>query len=259
MERPRRLYGVLTDHRVDDEVDVLWRDRALDPRELLHQRLVDGETPGGVVDDDVTAQSPRLGVGGRADLDRILAGEVEHGDVELLPQHLELLDRGRSLHVGGDQQRALPLALEPPRELGRGGRLAGALQPHHHHPRAPARGEGDGLPLEPQDLEQLVVARLHEQVARGEPVDLSLVPHPGAQGLPDRLLLHAGEEALDDAQLDVGSQQGEPHLAQRRLDVLLSELRQPRQAVLRLTKPFGQRLEHGRGVLAQSRAACASA
>ena len=259
MERSRCLHGVLADHRVDDEVDVLWRDRALDPRELLHQRFVDGEAPGGVVDDDVTAQPLRLRVGSRADLHRILPGEVEYGNVELLPQHLELLDRGRPLHVGGDQQRALPLALEPPRELGRGGRLAGALEPHHHHPRAPARREGDGLPLEAQDLEQLVVARLHEEVAGGEPVDLPLVPHAGAQGLPDRLLLHAGEEALDDAQLDVGGQQREPHLAQRRLDVLVGELRQPRQAVLRLTKPFGQRLEHGRGVLAQSRSACASA
>ncbi len=54
-KRLRGLDRVLADHRVDDEEDVLGLDLRLDVGELLHQRLVDREAAGGVVDDDVAA------------------------------------------------------------------------------------------------------------------------------------------------------------------------------------------------------------
>ena len=105
----RRLDRVLTDHGVDDQIDVLGRDRALDGSELLHQLVIDGESSGGVVDDDVALESLGLGLGGGADVDRRLVGDVENRDVDLLGQHPELLHSGRSLHVGGDEERLLLL------------------------------------------------------------------------------------------------------------------------------------------------------
>ena len=61
VEALRDLDRVLADHRVDDEEDVLGLDCGLDVGELLHERLVDREATGGVVDDDVAADasSPR--------------------------------------------------------------------------------------------------------------------------------------------------------------------------------------------------------
>ena len=52
-------------------------------------------------------------------------------DVEALAQRLELLDGGRPIEVGRDQQRLAALAHDPARQLGRGGRLARALQADH--------------------------------------------------------------------------------------------------------------------------------
>ena len=74
-----------------------------------------------------------------------------------------------------------------------------------------------------------------------------------ADDLAQRLLLHAREERLDHAELDVGLEQRQPHLAQRGLDVLLGQLRQPREAVFRGFEPFGEGIEHGCGDLAQGR------
>ena len=46
---------VLTDHRVGDQEDVLGRGRVDDVLELFHQGVVDGESTGGVEEDDVAA------------------------------------------------------------------------------------------------------------------------------------------------------------------------------------------------------------
>src|SRR5438093_1105964 len=66
-----------------------------------------------------------------------------------------------------------------------------------------------------------------------------------AERLADGLLLHAAEERLRDADLDVGLEQAEPDLAQGRLDVRVRELRQPREAVSGLAKASGEGVEHG--------------
>ncbi len=54
---------VLAGHGVDDEEDVVGVDRLGDLTDLLHQLLVDGQTAGGVDDDDVAAGRPGLGDG----------------------------------------------------------------------------------------------------------------------------------------------------------------------------------------------------
>ncbi len=68
-----------------------------------------------------------------------------------------------------------------------------------------------------------------------------------ANDLAERLLLHAREERLDDAELDVRLEQREAHLAQRGLDVLLGQLGQAREAIPGRFEPFGEGVEHGVG------------
>ena len=67
--------------------------------------------------------------------------------------------------------------------------------------------------------DELVVADLDELVGGRDLVRLALVLDAGLDRLPERLLLDAGEEALDHAELHVGLEQRQAHLAQRGLDV----------------------------------------
>ena len=109
----------------------------LDRRELLHERLVDREAAGGVVDDDVVAAALRLVAGACVQISSGVApGHVEDRDADLLAEDLELLDGGGALHVGRDEERLLPLLLQVARELGAGGRLPGALEADHHDARS---------------------------------------------------------------------------------------------------------------------------
>jgi hypothetical protein len=50
------------------------------------------------------------------------------GDLDLLAELLELVDRGRALEVGGDHGRLLALLAQKQRELRGCGRLARALE-----------------------------------------------------------------------------------------------------------------------------------
>ncbi len=63
--------------------------------------------------------------------------------------------------------------------------------------------------------------------------------------LAEGLLFHAREECFDDADLDVGLEEAQPHLAKRGFDVLLVELGEPGETVSSLAKPFRDRVEHG--------------
>ncbi len=108
--------------------------RRLDVGQLLHQRLVDREAAGGVVDDDVALACLRPRRRPAVQMSSgVAAGDVEDGDVELLAEHLELLDGGGALHVGGDEERLLALLLQV---AGRAWRTVVVLpepwRPDHH-------------------------------------------------------------------------------------------------------------------------------
>ena len=247
VEALRDLDRVLTDHRVDDEEDVLGLGLLLDVGELLHQLLVDRETAGGVVDDDVAAELPRLALRLRADVDRRRARDVEDRDVDALAEHLELLHRRRTLHVGSDEQRLLVLLLlEVARELRARRRLSGALEADHHDAGRPLVGEHDRRAVRGRhEVDELVVADLGELVAGGDVDGLAVLAlRLDAHDLAERFLLHAREERLHDAELDIGLEEAEPHLSERGIDVLLCELRQSGKTVLRLPETFRDRVEH---------------
>ena len=64
-----------------------------------------------------------------------------------------------------------------------------------------------------EQLDQLVVDDLHDLLARGEALE---------DLLPDGLLADALDEGPDDLEVDVGLEEGDAHLAERLLDVLLA-------------------------------------
>ena len=143
--------GLLAGHRVDDEQRLDRLDGRVDRGDLGHQRLVDREAAGGVEDDDVAhrrraASTPWRAMSTTRRADR---GAVDR-DVELLAERLELVGGGRSVRVGGDEQRPAALLDDVPRELGRRRRLARALEaderddrrrcPSRWNVRSPRRG-----------------------------------------------------------------------------------------------------------------------
>src|SRR5204862_3686450 len=116
---------LLAGHGIENQQDVRRLCLAADRSELVHQRLVDVEAPCRVDDDDVAF--------GRCDsLTRRLYGiralGAVDGNLDLAAELLELIDRGRTLQIGGDERGLLALLAQQQRELRGGGRLARPLQ-----------------------------------------------------------------------------------------------------------------------------------
>src|SRR5213593_4756921 len=100
------------------------------------------------------------------------------------------------------------------RELGGGGRLARAVETDEHDDdgRRPAEVERRGRAAE--RLDQLAVDQLDEVLLRREAAE-----HLLAEGVAfDRL-----DEVADDADVDVGLEKREPHVAERVFDVALRD------------------------------------
>lgn len=110
-----RVDRVLTDHRVDDEEDLVRGDDVADVRGLLHHLLVDAEAAGGVHDHDVVDLGLRELHGVLGDLDRVADAVARLGGVDghtgALGDDAELAHGVRALEVGGDQEREWPWSL----------------------------------------------------------------------------------------------------------------------------------------------------
>ena len=133
VERLRGADRVLADHRVDDQQDVRRGARA---RLISDSSCISGSSMARrpAVSNRMTSR-PRSAANctARSQMSGRLAARIgEHGDVQLLAEDLELIDGGRTVDVGRDQQRALVLLLEEAGQLADGGRLARALQADQH-------------------------------------------------------------------------------------------------------------------------------
>ena len=84
---------------------------------------------------------------------------------DLLAEHLELIDGGGPLQVGGDQQRLAAALAQHQGELAGRGRLALALQAAEHEDGRPILGEGDVRIDRPHQLDQFVVDDLDDLLA----------------------------------------------------------------------------------------------
>ena len=153
----------------------------------------------------------------------------------MLTERGQLLGAGHSLRVRGDHQRGVSGASQVKAELGRGCRLAGALEADEHDDRGRRFGflEGRVPPAEHFD---------HLQVD-----DVDDLLH-GAEALGDvcaeRPLADAGDEVLDDFVVDVGLEQGEADLAQSLVEVFLGDGAAPAQAPEYALQLIGKGVKH---------------
>ena len=187
-------HRVLSGHGVDHEERVVGVGRPGDVPDLLHERLVDRQTSGGVDDEDVAPESARLGHARRRHRNRVgrLAEDIDSG---LAAQHPKLLDGGRALEIGPDEQRVPPLLAEPPGQLGGSRRLPRSLQAGEQDDSRRPPGVGELESLTAEDAGQLLVDDLDDLLTGAEGRG-QFQPHAP---FPDTL-----GEAPDDAELDVG-------------------------------------------------------
>ncbi len=208
-------------HRIGDEQDLGRLDRGLDLFELFHEPLVDLQPPRGVDDDRRDPEAPRFGDAVAGDLHRVALTRIEDGEIDLLAQRLELLDGGRTIDVGRDEQRAASLLLETKRELPGVRRLSRALQPDEdvNGRRRVAVGQaGRGAA---HQLDEFVVDELDDGLGRRQ---------RGEDVRTDGFFFDAVDELFRDREGDIGLEQRDADLAQYLSDVRLGEsaaIRQP--------------------------------
>ena len=157
------------------------------------------------------------------------------------PDGEELLARRRTVHVGGDEQRMVALLHEPGPELGRGRRLARALQPGHEDDGGQARrGLEARRLLSAEQRHHLVAHDPDDGLGGGEALEDFLAGGLGA---------HALQEILGDLEVDVGLEEGEADLAQGGIDVRLGQGPLPAEGAEHPFELVAESVEHGGEVL----------
>ena len=186
VEASRHLHGVLSDHRIDDEQDVLGPDRRLDRRELLHEPLVDREAPRGVVDDDVAFVAFASAIAGVQISSGVAPGMLKTGRSICLPRIWSCSTAAGRCMSAATRSGFLPCAAQVVPELRGRGRLAGPLEPDHHDPRRSGRGEGERLPLGAHEGDELVVTRSSRTGRPPRPSSPRPAPPSRGHGRPRR-------------------------------------------------------------------------
>jgi hypothetical protein len=140
--------------------------------------------------------------------------EAFHRHVDLATEGAQLLDGGRALQVGADQQRVAALRLEPAGQLGGVRGLARALQAGHEHDGGWLRRERDLQRVPTERGDKLLVDDLDDLLRRREALG-QVGAHAGLADAPDEVAYHA--------HVDIGFEQRDANLAQHLLDVGLAE------------------------------------
>ena len=196
------------------------------------------QAPRRVDDDDVVAEVRGFGDSALRARDRIhLAGRIVHANskTRLLRDDVQLLNRRRPLHVGRHEQRVLALLGQPLRQLAGGRRLARALQ---------TQQQDDARPLVARLQPAFGVAEERDHLVAHDLDDLLRRRQAAKHILPERPIAHAVDERLDDLEVDVGFEQREADLAERRLHVLRRQPCLAPQGLENVLKAIAERLEH---------------
>ena len=143
-------------------------------------------------------------------------------------------------------QHLLLVELQQTRELRRGRRLARALQSREQDHRRRLRREIERRGRDAHQGCELAMDDRDERLAGGQRAH-----HFLANGL----VLHGGDEVLDDGQRHVGLEQGLAYLAERVRDIDVGQARFAAQRLDDAGEPLSQGIEHRESARACSRGA----
>ncbi len=142
--------------------------------------------------------------GGFDDIDRVLlVSQGEDRQIDLLPDHLKLLDGRRTVDVGSHQKRPPPLLVQLQAQLAYGSRFARTLEAAEHHHRGRPGGGRKLCVRSSQERGQLFMDDFDDMLRRAETLH-QLQPHGP---LPD-----PRHEVLDHLEVHVGFQEGQTDL-----------------------------------------------
>ena len=225
-------HRLLADHRVHDQQRLGRLDGRGQVADLGHQRLVDRQPAGGVEDDRVAAgcAAPRRCRRARCRARWCRWRRGRPARRVACPASASWSDGGRTVRIGGDQQR--PAALL--------GRLSARAWPTTSSCPSPAgrraattAGEPDqaeGPVARAEDRGQLLVDDLDDLLAGVEALE-----HLGA----DCARADARHEVLDDAEVDVRLEQRQPDLAHCGVDVGFGDTAAAGQLAERIAQSVG--------------------
>ena len=135
-----RSHCILAGHGVQYQQDFLGMHLSLDIPKLRHELLINGQTAGSIQNDDIPVIGPgRIHSVGRNVYRIHIRRHPVHRYIGLLPQHFQLLDSGRTVHVAGCQKRPVSFFLKHKGQLAGGGGLAGPLETYQHDHRHAGR------------------------------------------------------------------------------------------------------------------------
>ena len=230
--------SVLAGHRVHHEQDFLRLDGRLHAPQLLHQLRVDMKAAGGIDDQHVAAVAARMLNGLQRGFNGVLRAVLIHRHLNLLANHLQLLDGGGAVNIARRQKRLFACLLQIVGQLARHGGLTRALKAAKH-----INGRNAGRPREPR------VFRTHQ----GGHFFINNLDHLLSRGqafqylLPYAPLGDPFAKIFDDQIVNVGFQQGDAHLAHALLHGGLRQLAAPRQLGERAGKLLAESFKgHGR-------------
>ena len=236
VELPGALDRVLSGHRVGNVESVGRVGHVANRDKLGHQLVVNVQPAGGIDDHDVETEVARFGDRPLRTRDRIhFARRIVHADGRLCAHDAELLNRGRSLHVGRHQHRMSALGDQPFPKLSRRRRLPRPLQPQQQHDARPLAGRLQAPIGIAEESQHLVTDDLDDLLRRREAPE-HILPH--------RPIAHAIHKGLDDLEVDVGFEQGEPNLSKRGLDALRRQRRLAAERFEDVLKACAERIEH---------------
>ena len=250
VERLRRLHGILTDHRVDDEQDLIRLHGIADIAGLPHQFLINTETACGIDDDRVIQLLPgeRHGIAGH--LHRVSGGQARRGNgltagglhalfrrihryAGTLADHLQLRHRVRTLQIGRDKQRGMAGILQPIAQLAGERRLTGALKACEHDDRRRILREVQRtIHAGAEHVSELFVDDLHDLLRRIQRLrNLSA----------ERTLADTAGKGTHHVERHIGVEQRAANLTDRTVDIGLGKLAFALQMLEGIREPVCQR------------------
>ena len=250
VERLGRLHGILADHRVDDEQNLVRLHGIADVASLLHQLFIHAETACGIDDHrvvklllgdlhGVTGHLHRVAGGLAGGDDRFAAVGLHallrciHRNAGTLADHLQLRHRVRTLQIGRDQQWGVAGILQPVAQLAGQRGLAGALKTREHDDRRRILREVQrAIHARAEHRGELLVDDLHHLLGR-----IERFGNLGAE----RALANAAGEGTHHVERHIGVEQRAADFADGAVDISLGKLALALQMLEGIREPICQR------------------
>ena len=250
VERLGRLHGILADHRVDDEQNLVRLHGIADVASLLHQLLIHAETACGIDDHrvvklllgelhGVTGHLHRVAGGLAGGDDRFAAIGLHallrrvHRHAGAFADHLQLRHRVRTLQIGRNKQRSVAGILQPVAQLAGERRLTGALKAGEHDDRRRILCEVQrAVHAGAKHRGEFLVDDFHHLLRR--------VERFGNLGA-ERAFADAAGEGTHHVERHIGVEQRAADLADGTVDISLGKLALALQMLERIREPVCQR------------------